>query len=209
MATVETICKFNQSGFCKFLSHCRKQHVMEICPTNQCNNKTCLLRHPKICKYFSNSGSCKFDEHCTYLHIKNTLDGEIGELETKIKEMENKIHEIEILQLRLDQQENQLKLLDADCKKLSEQKDENQQIPSENETKVENLVEKIEELSLNFNILLGSVDDLERKSKFLEHHLQILTEQSQSFKCNLCGKIFQTEQTINEHTRRHHRTPKT
>ena len=39
MATLETICKFNQSGFCKFLANCRKQHVMEICPTIQCNNK--------------------------------------------------------------------------------------------------------------------------------------------------------------------------
>ena len=64
------------------------------------------------------------------------------------------------------------------------------------------------ELSENFNILLGSVDDLERTTKFLEHHLKVLIEQSQKFKCNLCGQIFQTEQTLNEHSRRNHRTPK-
>ena len=142
MATIETICKFNQSGFCKFLSQCRKQHVMEICPTNQCNIKTCLLRHPKMCKYFSNSGSCKFNFQCAYLHhhTKNTVDVEISELESKIKEMESKIQEIEILQLKLDQHETQLKLLDSDNQKQNEQ----------HETKLEDLAQKVKEVSENF-----------------------------------------------------------
>ena len=31
MTATDVICKFNQSGFCKFRSYCRKQHVNEVC----------------------------------------------------------------------------------------------------------------------------------------------------------------------------------
>jgi aspartate carbamoyltransferase regulatory subunit len=55
---------------------------------------------------------------------------------------------------------------------------------------------------------MDSVDDLERTTKYLEHHFKMLSEQSQNFKCNLCGQLFQTEQTVNEHIRRHHGTKK-
>ena len=78
-----------------------------------------------------------------------------------------------------------------------------QHISIENKTKLETLAKKVKELSENFYILLGSVDDLERTIKYLEHHLEKLSEQSQNLKCNQCG------QTLNEHVRRHHRTPKT
>ena len=42
MATSETICKFNQSGYCKYGSHCRKHHVTEVCPNIQCTMASCL-----------------------------------------------------------------------------------------------------------------------------------------------------------------------
>ena len=163
--------------------------------------------------YFFNSGRCKFNDQCAYLHYqpKNIVDVEISELESKIKEMGTKIKQIEILQLRLDQQDTQLKAFDSDNKKVKEYiltENKKQQSFSENETKLENLVQKFQELSENFYILLGSVDDLERTTKYLEHHFKMLSEQSQNFKCNLCGQLFQTEQTVNEHIRRHHGTKK-
>ena len=129
------------------------------------------------------------------------MDVKINELESKIKEMETKIQAIEILQLRLDQHETQLKVLDSDNQKQNEhvlKENEKQQISSENENKLENLAQKVKELSENFYILLGSVDDLERTTKFLEHHLGKLSVQSQNLKCNLCGQMFQTEQTMND-----------
>ena len=107
--------------------------------------------------------------------------------------MESKIQEIEILQLRLNQHETLLKLVDSNNQKQNEHvfmKDETQQLFSENEAKLENLEQKVKELGENFNILLGSVDDLERTTKFLEHHLGKLSAQSQNFKCNLCGQMF-------------------
>ena len=211
MATIETICKFNQSGFCKFLSHCRKQHVMDICPTNQCNIKTCLLRHPKLCKYFFNSGRCKFNGQCAYLHhqTKSTVELEISELESKLEEMKTKIKDIENLQLRLDQHETELKTFVDEKVQHILKETQNQQNSCENVNKIENLEEKLKELSENFYILLGSVDDLERTTKLLKHHLETLSEQTQNFKCNFCGQVFQTEQIVSEHIRRHHKTSKT
>ena len=73
IANIETICKFNQYGFCKFLSQCRKQHINDICSNNQYNSNTCLLRNPRVCKYFSNFQRCKFAEQCAYLHHSITI----------------------------------------------------------------------------------------------------------------------------------------
>ena len=145
MATIETICKFNQSGFCKFLSHCRKQHVMDICPTNQCNIKTCLLRHPKLCKYFFNSGRCKFEDQCAYLHhqTKSTVEHEISELESKLEEMKTKIKDIENLQIRLDQHETELKTFVDEKVEHILKENQNQQNSCENVKKIENLEEKL------------------------------------------------------------------
>ena len=47
------VCKHFKFGFCKFGEKCKKQHLKEICQTEDCNLKTCNKRHPKICKFFS------------------------------------------------------------------------------------------------------------------------------------------------------------
>ena len=79
MATIETICKFNQFGFCKFLSHCRRHHVNEIC-LEMCNNCNCPKRHPKTCKFFEKYNRCKFGEYCAFAHKENPLVKEINTL---------------------------------------------------------------------------------------------------------------------------------
>ena len=80
MATTETICKFNQYGFCKFLSNCRKHHINENCLENTCENRKCLKRHPINCKYFDLYKRCKFGEYCAFVHIENPLVKEINTL---------------------------------------------------------------------------------------------------------------------------------
>ena len=101
MATSETICKFNQSGYCKYESHCRKHHVTEICPNIQCTKTSCLYRHPRVCRYFSNSGKCKFSDSCAYLHTNNniTLEKEISEQKKEFMKEIRKLR-VEIEDLR-------------------------------------------------------------------------------------------------------------
>ena len=68
VATSETICRFNKTGFCKYAARCRKQHVMDICQNLSCYLATCVKRHPRVCKFFLSYGRCKFDNSCAYLH---------------------------------------------------------------------------------------------------------------------------------------------
>ena len=106
MATPESICKFNQSGFCKFQSHCRKQHIMEICSNTQCSMVTCIYRHPRVCRYFSNFGRCKFSDSCSYLH---EIDDKISELRSEQgKEIEKLRQEVEELHKQVEDLRNQI-----------------------------------------------------------------------------------------------------
>ena len=84
----QVVCKHFQTGFCKFAEHCRKQHVQEICQTNQCTLKSCTQRHPNICRYFNTHNACKFGEKCAYLHNITKEKSDTAELENKINKLE-------------------------------------------------------------------------------------------------------------------------
>ena len=79
-------CKFNDSGYCKFGSHCRKRHFVKICPNLNCETSDCQARHPKPCKYEKN---CKFFGQviCAYSHDTLVNYGK----QLKSLESENKI----------------------------------------------------------------------------------------------------------------------
>ena len=63
------ICKLYQNGYCKFKQHCRKKHENKVCDKlNDCKDKTCPERHPKVCGSFSKYKTCRHEEKCTYLH---------------------------------------------------------------------------------------------------------------------------------------------
>lgn len=68
-ANHKDICKFNQTGFCKFGTQCDKKHNNTICEKgNTCCEKLCSERHPKLCRNFSNTGICRHKENCAYEH---------------------------------------------------------------------------------------------------------------------------------------------
>ena len=103
MATAEIVCKFYQTGFCKFQTHCKNVHNHDICPSNHCSNNACMLRHPRVCKYFLNFGRCKFGSSCAYLHKnQNTLHAQqILEIQNQIQSLEVKIKKLEDLEMKL------------------------------------------------------------------------------------------------------------
>ena len=115
MATSDTVCKFNQSGFCKFQSHCRKQHFMEICTNTQCSTVTCIYRHPRVCRYFDNFGRCKFADSCAYLHkrngnlceIRKNQEKEIEELRKEVEELSKQVHDLRNILHELSNSPNQ------------------------------------------------------------------------------------------------------
>ena len=101
----QLVCKHFQTGFCKFAEHCSKQHVKEICQTNKCGSKTCIQRHPNICKYFTTHNACKFGDTCAYQHKISKENSNIKELVDKLFVLENTVQvmsqKIEVLENKL------------------------------------------------------------------------------------------------------------
>ena len=102
-------CLFHDRGYCKFRSHCRKQHFQGVCQQNQCDRK-CQNRHPKPCKFLD---QCKFlrKNICAYAHASiasNLLsdDEEVSKLMEEIRllktENETKIAKIKDLEDHLE-----------------------------------------------------------------------------------------------------------
>ena len=80
------ICKYNQTGFCKFRENCPKVHNNEVCNNkSDCRSVTCTKRHSKVCKNFKDHGYCRHKEQCSYQHIEQ-IDG------VKLKDMLLQIH---------------------------------------------------------------------------------------------------------------------
>ena len=70
------LCKYNQTGFCKFKDLCPKRHENTVCKnTDKCTEENCPKRHPKVFRHFSNSESCRHNDKCAYKHQQN--DGQI------------------------------------------------------------------------------------------------------------------------------------
>ena len=81
------ICRYNQTGYCKHGRHCQKRHINEICTDGrECKDKSCVRRHPRICKYFEKQSKCRFDK-CSYAHEKDQKTVKIEFLERKIVEL--------------------------------------------------------------------------------------------------------------------------
>ena len=70
--------KFIDSGYCKFGSHCRKRHFVNICPNLNCKTSDCQARHPKRCKFHALYNNCKFGTYCKFSHLTSEKDSEHG-----------------------------------------------------------------------------------------------------------------------------------
>merc|ERR1712079_592311 len=81
------ICKFFQSGYCKFKLTCKKKHVTTVCDDKMCNQKGCEKRHPRKCKYVVKYGNCKLGPICAYSHDDLNRKIENERLEKKIDEL--------------------------------------------------------------------------------------------------------------------------
>ena len=105
-----TICKFYQTGFCKFKSTCRNIHIDDICSSysQECKDSSCTLRHPRRCRYYGYLGHCKFGEKCAYLHqsLAQEVFAELNSMKeaiSKLREISNALSQTtEMHQLKMD-----------------------------------------------------------------------------------------------------------
>ena len=82
------VCKYFQTGYCKFGVNCRKLHVNEMCLEEQWDKRKCNKRQPNVCKYFSTQIACKFGDMCCYKHGNPHNKSDTTDLEVKISQLE-------------------------------------------------------------------------------------------------------------------------
>ena len=103
------ICKYNQTGFCKFSENWKNKHVDEACENlNDCKLFGCIKTHPKICNKFAKIKKWRFNEDCAYQDseiVKPNKQNEINEVMANIISKHSK--DIYILHEKM----NKLKLL--------------------------------------------------------------------------------------------------
>ena len=208
--TGEDICKYNQTGFCKFRDHCRKKHENETCEGEQsnCNQQNCNKRHPKVCRNFNTTRKCRFKDDCVYLHVEkenSNNKSEINETSTKI----------------MRKHENEIVLINAKMDKLKEiVLDMGDKIKSM-EIKLKGF-NKIDALTQDNDVHIIEDDDTEKESvklddkwmycdmcpykckkqKTFEKHTQ---NQHKNFKkCENCGKNYDNAEILTEHMIKEH-----
>ena len=63
-------------------------HVNEICTENDCEVKSCLKRHPRLCRYYEKFHSCKFEDRCSFSHKILDHRSELLDLKAKVINLE-------------------------------------------------------------------------------------------------------------------------
>ena len=79
------ICRYYQTGFCKYKSNCNLKHINQDCVDNLCDKKSCEKRHRRNCIYFEKHGKCVFGTFCKFKHVKLEYLRRIETLEEKVQ----------------------------------------------------------------------------------------------------------------------------
>ena len=129
----DKVCKYNNTGYCKFEKGCKFLHPTEVCEGG-CETKKCKKRHPRMCRY---QIDCKRKETCAYKHVTNSPEvvvrDEMDALRSIVKNLqdENKKNKAEIVKLKNDL----VKVEEKMVKKLASSKPEKEEILATNKEK--------------------------------------------------------------------------
>ena len=91
----EKLCKFQNSGFCKFDTTCNFKHVFDICTTENCDKSGCYKRHPRRCRYYFLRRRCKFRENCKYSHGEDHEQKEVSVIREEIERIKKENQALE------------------------------------------------------------------------------------------------------------------
>ena len=184
----QTICRYFKFRFCKYLKKCLFQHVREICENNECDVKSCSLRHPKICSFFRDYNRCKFVEWCLFKYVDKNMSIKIKAV-NKIKNLEKLIKEkdslISILVEKVKLIEEKLAIDDEAV-----------------EDTTENIAEDIQVRKETVEIFKCNLCEFESNSK-KGVHIHIKKKHGEKFKCDSCDEVFESETEKKIHRKTH------
>ena len=180
----EHICRYNQTGYCKFKNLCRYRHIDEVCDVTDCENHECLKRHPRVCRYFQFRGYCKFSDHCAYAHQER-----------------KEVKEIEILKRRLDDALRCIEVLEKNTRMFESVEAENLSSLEafDNSASVAESSRKDGDRSLGFSIMeendatIGMENSCYTEKIGLQHSSFVTPDRSSNGKNYDCMKIGSTE----------------
>ena len=223
---IQSVCKYYNTGFCKFKAQCTSYHPTNICPKTGCRDKACPNRHPKKCRY---KDQCRRRSTCLYCHDKtfsqdedsvvtefNVLKAEVKKLvkDISILKAENEIKianlvkaqiveigELKEANLSLNQSLKQVQELYKDTLAFKEDiRKEIQKIYKDNTDNQATLRDYIERVTDDFSNLSESLDIFKElttnKVKFLRVSIQ---NQKQTFNCVYCNNIFENDNELIKH----------
>ena len=169
------VCKYNQTGYCKFGFKCLKTHNNTLCKDRVCRNRECSNRHPKTCRDFAQNKFCSRQDYCAYAHHKSNEDSKIRYLEREIKLLqEENLKYIEIINVKLSTIEtNESEITELKLEVMNQRK------------QISDLIVKVKDLELGRNIT---------KTK----------EQENSYQCDKCEYNATTEMMLRKHSNTKH-----
>ena len=203
----ETVCKHNQSGFCKFKNTCRNKHENTLCPKDDhCTSKECLFRHPKSCKNYKREGTCRFKEFCAYKHDKDK-DHHINvkELITNHEQEMSAIkHEMNQLKLIISQMGNQIMILNQELQNTIQiNVQEIVKIVVETLDKSKDPVQPSEaEQESPFSVHCDHCEFNCKNEKLMSAHMS--KKHGKGYSCEFCGRYFGTKKFLEDHNKTIH-----
>ena len=201
--TFENLCKFQNSGFCKFETKCNFKHVFDNCDEKGCDKTGCIKRHPKRCRYFFLKRFCKFQESCHYSHGEGKTHEDIAIVRMEIERIKKKNEELEkeTMHLKLVNQEliDNLKTAKEEVDLLKKEKNaiqiENKEIKEVNE----NLLEDINVINERIgNMVPGKLEEENLELKENNAILKCLLEMHKNEELNQYNVESEDIETIHE-----------
>ena len=107
-----SICKHNQTGYCKYNKSCTNTHINEVCKQTYCEQSTCNKRHPNDCRKFNSSAGCRFKDRCACKHINSLTSTDQSAINKAVEEVTIK-HEddIKLIKEELTEMKSAMKMM--------------------------------------------------------------------------------------------------
>ena len=188
----DKLCKFQNSGYCKYKENCKFKHVTEICE-NKCDRKTCMKRHQKLCKFESR---CRRQGECEYKHLTAPKDMEykahINGLEAKMTKL---VQENKSMEAKMKTLGNELRSHLKKAEEVNKEKDTTIKVLKEKLTIEEDKNTQLKKKSINI-----TKETLENdKVKTTDQVLKVKDASTESLKCDKCGSGGMNQNDLKRH----------
>ena len=201
------VCKYNQTGFCKYKDQCKKIHDYQKCenPTS-CKRKECSKRHPKPCKHYIKEEGCRFKEDCAYSHedvhltsqrdINNALSVVVTKHNSEMKVIQEEVKE---LKSTIESMKERLSVLEKEAQQVRENK------RAEVQTECQDKSEPTIELVINDNNSLHDEPENIPLEETNSSNGKGTKKGNKWLYCEFCSYKCKSDNVLNKHTMTKHK----